>query len=35
MADRIIEMRFALKNELERIGSKVAWNHITDQIGII
>ena len=34
MADRIIQMRHALRNELERIGSKLPWNHITDQIGM-
>lgn len=34
MADRIIDMRKALKIELERLGSKHNWNHITDQIGM-
>ena len=34
MADRIIQMRHALRNELEKIGSKLPWNHITDQIGM-
>ena len=34
MADRIIQMRHALRNELEKMGSKLPWNHITDQIGM-
>lgn len=34
MADRIMAMRFALRSELEKLGSAVAWNHITDQIGM-
>ena len=34
MADRIKEMRFNLRTELERLGSKISWNHITDQIGM-
>ena len=31
---RIIQMRTALRNELERIGTAGTWNHITDQIGM-
>ena len=34
MADRIIQMRHVLRNELVKIGSKLPWNHITDQIGM-
>lgn len=34
MADRIISMRHALRSELEKLGSKVPWGHITDQIGM-
>ncbi|KAJ2347422.1 L-asparaginase 1, partial [Coemansia sp. RSA 2673] len=34
MADRIIRMRAALRGELEELGSKKSWNHITDQIGM-
>ncbi|OCT48223.1 Aspartate aminotransferase, mitochondrial [Cladophialophora carrionii] len=34
MADRIIEMRALLKKNLEDLGSKHNWNHITDQIGM-
>lgn len=34
MADRIIKMRTLLKNELERLGSKHNWKHITEQIGM-
>lgn len=34
MADRIQAMRLALRQELEALGSKVSWNHITDQIGM-
>ncbi|WPH04083.1 aminotransferase, class-I, pyridoxal-phosphate-binding [Acrodontium crateriforme] len=34
MADRIIEMRALLKQNLEKLGSKQKWNHITDQIGM-
>ena len=34
MADRIIAMRTALRTELEALGSKHSWNHITDQIGM-
>lgn len=34
MADRIITMRALLKENLESLGSKHNWNHITDQIGM-
>ncbi|RPA97495.1 putative aspartate aminotransferase [Choiromyces venosus 120613-1] len=34
MADRIISMRAALKTNLEEIGSKHDWSHITSQIGM-
>jgi aspartate aminotransferase len=34
MADRIITMRALLKKELENLGSKHDWTHITDQIGM-
>lgn len=34
MADRIIKMRALLKTNLEKLGSKKKWNHITDQIGM-
>ncbi|KAL9098992.1 MAG: hypothetical protein Q9163_005447 [Psora crenata] len=34
MADRIITMRAALRKNLEDLGSKHKWNHITDQIGM-
>lgn len=34
MADRIIEMRALLKNNLEKLGSKHDWSHITSQIGM-
>jgi aspartate aminotransferase len=34
MADRIITMRALLKENLEKLGSKHDWNHITDQIGM-
>lgn len=34
MADRITSMRLALRQELEALGSKIPWNHITDQIGM-
>lgn len=34
MADRIIEMRALLKKELETLGSKHDWSHITSQIGM-
>ena len=32
MADRIIEMRALLKNNLEALGSKHDWSHITSQV---
>ncbi|KAK5092403.1 aspartate transaminase aat1 [Exophiala xenobiotica] len=34
MADRIIEMRALLKKNLEDLGSKHNWDHITNQIGM-
>lgn len=34
MADRIITMRALLKKELESLGSKHNWSHITSQIGM-
>jgi len=34
MADRIIEMRAALKTELEKAGSSKDWSHVTSQIGM-
>ncbi|TQS35052.1 hypothetical protein Golomagni_04538 [Golovinomyces magnicellulatus] len=34
MAHRIITMRTLLKNELENLGSKHDWSHITNQIGM-
>jgi len=34
MSGRILKMRSGLRNELERIGTPGAWNHITDQIGM-
>ena len=34
MAERIISMRDKLRAELERLGSKHNWQHITDQIGM-
>lgn len=34
MADRIINVRTALKTNLEKEGSSKPWNHITDQIGM-
>lgn len=34
MADRIIDMRAALRDNLEGLGSKRSWEHITDQIGM-
>ncbi|KAL7267017.1 aspartate transaminase aat1 [Rhizina undulata] len=34
MADRIISMRDALKSNLEQLGSKHNWDHITSQIGM-
>ncbi len=35
MADRIIEMRASLRDLLEKkLGSKLCWRHVTDQIGM-
>ncbi|KAI9711875.1 MAG: aspartate transaminase aat1 [Chrysothrix sp. TS-e1954] len=34
MADRIISMRALLKDNLEKLGSKHDWSHITSQIGM-
>ncbi|MCJ1278581.1 aspartate transaminase aat1 [Puttea exsequens] len=34
MAERIIEMRALLKKNLEELGSKHDWSHITSQIGM-
>ena len=34
MADRIITMRALLKENLEKLGSKHDWSHITSQIGM-
>ncbi|KAL5707501.1 aspartate transaminase [Ranunculus cassubicifolius] len=34
MADRIIGMRTALKENLEKLGSPLSWEHITKQIGM-
>ncbi|KAG6749991.1 hypothetical protein POTOM_047069 [Populus tomentosa] len=34
MADRIIGMRSALRENLEKLGSPLSWKHITDQIGM-
>ncbi|KAI4169360.1 MAG: hypothetical protein LQ343_005753 [Gyalolechia ehrenbergii] len=34
MADRIIKMRALLKQNLEELGSKHDWSHITSQIGM-
>ncbi|KAK2797167.1 aspartate transaminase aat1 [Onygenales sp. PD_10] len=34
MADRIIKMRALLKKNLEELGSKHDWSHITSQIGM-
>jgi len=34
MADRIITMRALLKKNLEDLGSKHDWSHITNQIGM-
>ena len=32
MADRIIGMRKALKESLEKLGSPLSWEHITNQV---
>ncbi|KAJ8753449.1 hypothetical protein K2173_019848 [Erythroxylum novogranatense] len=34
MADRIIGMRTALRENLEKLGSPLSWKHVTDQIGM-
>ena len=34
MADRIIEMRALLKKNLEDLGSKHDWSHITRQVSL-
>ena len=34
MAQRIINMRQLLRNNLEGLGSPLPWNHVTDQIGM-
>lgn len=34
MADRIMSMRTLLRTNLEGLGSKWTWNHVTDQIGM-
>lgn len=34
MADRIIDMRKMLKSKLLQVGSKMNWDHLTDQIGM-
>lgn len=34
MAERIITMRALLKKNLEDLGSKHDWSHITNQIGM-
>lgn len=34
MADRIIGMRSALRENLEKLGSPLPWEHITNQIGM-
>ncbi|ETN43308.1 uncharacterized protein HMPREF1541_02467 [Cyphellophora europaea CBS 101466] len=34
MADRIIKMRALLKENLQKLGSKQNWDHITNQIGM-
>lgn len=35
MADRIISMRALLKKNLEDLGSKHDWSHITSQVKIV
>ena len=32
MADHIIGMRMALKENLEKLGSPLSWEHITNQV---
>jgi aspartate aminotransferase len=34
MSDRIVDMRASLRKNLEDLGSKWTWNHVTDQIGM-
>lgn len=34
MADRIIGMRTALRENLEKLGSPLSWEHITNQVAI-
>ena len=34
VAQRIIDMRSLLRQELEKVGAPGTWNHITDQIGM-
>ncbi|KAG8662631.1 aspartate aminotransferase, mitochondrial isoform X2 [Manihot esculenta] len=34
MADRIISMRTALRENLEKLGSPLSWKHVTKQIGM-
>lgn len=34
MSSRIIQMRKALRTELEKLGTPGTWSHITDQIGM-
>ena len=34
MADRIIGMRMALKENLEKLGSPLSWEHIINQVKI-
>ncbi|KAJ8567984.1 hypothetical protein K7X08_020706 [Anisodus acutangulus] len=34
MADRIIGMRTSLRENLEKLGSPLSWEHITNQIGM-
>lgn len=33
MAQRIMDMRGLLRNNLEQLGSPHNWQHITDQVG--
>jgi aspartate aminotransferase, mitochondrial len=35
MADRIIQMRALLKENLEKLGSKQNWDHITNQVSLV
>lgn len=34
MADRIIDMRIALRENLENLGSSISWEHITNQVSV-